>query len=88
MKFNHRTTTIVREPIQIGFDILHLPKTQLIYRGSTYNYIPPRTVISREDRSGWPTVTLIYRGTAYQRKIQPPKPYRKPRAINWRWQFS
>jgi hypothetical protein len=33
----------------------------------------------------WPTVTLIYRGVTHERKIQPLKPYQKPRAINWRW---
>jgi formylglycine-generating enzyme required for sulfatase activity len=34
-----------------------------------------------------PTVTLICRGNTYERKLQPPKPYQKPHAINWRWQL-
>jgi hypothetical protein len=89
MKLNQRTTTTtVCEPLQLSSDTLNHPKTQLIYRGNTYNYTPPLMAICTEDKTDWPTVTLTYRGTSYERKIQPPKPYRKPRAINWRWQFS
>lgn len=38
--------------------------------------------------SASPTVALIYRGNTYERKLSTPKPYQKPRAINWRWQHS
>jgi hypothetical protein len=89
MNFNQRTTaTAVREPTQFGFNTLNPPKTQLVYRGNTYNYTPPLRVICTADRTNWPTVTLTYRGTTYERKIQPARAYRKPRAINWRWQLS
>jgi Domain of unknown function (DUF4278) len=60
-------------------------KITLIYRGNRIDYVPP-PVLPEEDKTDWPTVTLIYRGNKIQRKIKPPQPYVKPRAINWRWQ--
>jgi hypothetical protein len=32
-------------------------------------------------------VTLICRGNTYPRQMQSPQLYRKPLAINWRWQL-
>jgi hypothetical protein len=64
------------------------PKIKLIYRGNTFEHTPYPEIILDEDEADWPTVTLIYRGVTYERKLQPPKPYQKPRAINWRWQFD
>lgn len=60
---------------------------KLIYRGNTFDYIPRPVVVSAEEQTDWQTVTLIYRGNTYERKLPPPKPYQKPHAINWRWQY-
>jgi hypothetical protein len=75
-------------PTQSGSDPTDRPKFKLIYRGNTYDYTPHPVVVSEEDKTDWPTVTLIYRGNTYERKLPPPNPYQKPRAINWRWQFE
>ncbi len=59
---------------------------KLIYRGNIfYRDAQPimSTKINELDR---PTVTLIYRENTYERRLKPPKPYQKPRIINWRWQ--
>jgi len=73
-------------PIQLVSDSTDQPKIQLIYRGNTLDYTPRPVVVSEEVETDGPTVTLIYRGNTYERKLQPLKPYQKPRAINWRWQ--
>jgi hypothetical protein len=53
---------------------------QLIYRGNQYN--PSHQVESPK------TVQLIYRGVTYTRTPAPLSAYRKPQAINWRYQVS
>jgi Domain of unknown function (DUF4278) len=75
-------------PTQIDSNITNQPKIKLIYRGNTFDYIPRPEIVSEENETDLPTVTLIYRGNTYVRKLHPPKPYQKPRAINWRWQFK
>lgn len=75
----------VPAPIQLASDST-AHQMKLIYRGNTFYYIPRPVVVSgkveTEDES---TVTLIYRGNTYERKLKPLKPYQEPRAINWRW---
>jgi hypothetical protein len=78
----------VPAPIQLGSDSTAQPKIKLIYRGNTFDYTPRPVVVSEEVETDGPTVTLIYRANTYDRKLQPPKPYQKPRAINWRWKFA
>ena len=78
----------VPAPIQLGSDSTERLKIKLIYRGNTFDYTPRPVVVSEEVERDGPTVTLIYRGNTYERKLQPPKPYQKPRAINWRWKLS
>jgi hypothetical protein len=63
-------------------------KIRLFYRGNIFDYAPPARVEPEESAVDWPIATLSYRGQSYTRKIKPPQPYQKPRAINWRWQFS
>jgi hypothetical protein len=85
MKLTYRGISYeVSAPVQLSSDSTEQPKIKLIYRGNTIDYVPP--VVVSVDKTDWPTATLIYRGNTYQRKIQPPQPYQKPRAINWRWQ--
>jgi hypothetical protein len=78
----------VPAPSQPSSDAIDQPKIKLFYRGNTFDYIPRPKVVSEIDKTDWPTATLIYRGNTYQRKIQPPQPYQKPREINWRWQWA
>jgi Domain of unknown function (DUF4278) len=86
MKLTYRGNSYeVPDPIQLDSDSSEQPKIKLIYRGNTIDYVP-HPVVPEEDKTDWPTVTLIYRGNTFQRKIRPPQPYQKPRAINWRWQ--
>jgi hypothetical protein len=64
------------------------PKTvKLIYRGVTLD----RTVVpvspAAVSMTGNP-IQLIYRGVAYTRPATPAPEYRKPRAINWRYQAA
>jgi hypothetical protein len=73
---------------QPSLDSTAQPKSKLFYRGNTFDYIPRPVMISEEDEADCPIVTLCYRGTTYERKIKPPTPYQKPRAINWRWKFE
>ncbi len=88
MKFTSRSKAYeIYAPIEPGCDSTERPKIKLIYNGNTFDYIP-RPVVSQEDRADWQTVTLIYRGNTFERKLPPSKPYQKPRAINWRWQFG
>jgi hypothetical protein len=89
MKLTYRGTSYeVLAPTQPSLDSTDQPKIKLFYRGNTFDYIPRSAMISEEDEADWPIVTLCYRGTTYERKIKPPMPYQKPRAINWRWQFQ
>jgi hypothetical protein len=74
-------------PVQPSPDSIDQP-IKLFYRGNTFDYIPRPEMTSEKDEADLPTVTLIYRGNTYVRKLHPPKPYQKPRAINWRWQFD
>jgi Domain of unknown function (DUF4278) len=87
MKLAYRGNSYeVFAPAPIGSASPDQPKNKLICRGNTFHYSPRPEVVSEGDKTDWATITLIYRGNAYQRKIQPPQPYQKPRAINWRWQ--
>jgi hypothetical protein len=89
MNLTYRGTSYeVPAPTQPSLESTDQPKIKLIYRGNTFDYIPRPAMISEEDETDWPIVTLRYRGTTYERKIKPPAPYQKPRAINWRWQFQ
>jgi Domain of unknown function (DUF4278) len=86
MKLNYCGNSYdVPAPSQPSSDAIDKPKIKLFYRGNTFDYIPRPEVVAEED---WPTVTLMYRGVTYKRKIQPPKLYQKPRAVNWRWQWT
>jgi hypothetical protein len=76
------------DPVQPIFASIDQPKIKLFYRGNTFDYTPPPEVVSEQDESDWPTIVLRYRGVTYLRKLQPPKPYQKPRAINWRWKYE
>jgi hypothetical protein len=75
-------------PTQLNSDSIDQPTIKLFYRGNTFDYIPRPEITPEEDEADLPTVTLIYRGNTFARKLHPPKPYQKPRAINWRWQFD
>lgn len=74
-------------PIQLDSDASNQSSLKLIYRGHTYPYTPRPVVAPEAVKPSGSTVTLIYRGNTYERQIQSPKPYRKPRAINWRYQI-
>jgi hypothetical protein len=67
-------------------DCKHQHSFRLIYRGEIFDYTPPIKKIDRTDRSNWQVVILICKGHLYERKLPPPQPYQKPRALNWRWQ--
>ncbi len=67
---------------QLDYGSKDRPKIKLIYRGNIFDYTPRPVVVSEEDETDAPTVTLIYRGNTYELKLQPPKSYQKPRAIN------
>lgn len=87
MKLTYRGNPYeVPAPVQLSSNSTEQPKIKLIYRGNTIDYVPPPAV--EVDNTDWVTITLTYRGNTYQRKIQPPSSYQKPRAINWRWQIS
>jgi hypothetical protein len=89
MKLTYRSNSYeLPTSTELGSDSTDQPKIKLIYRGSTYDYTPPPMVVSEEVETDGPTVTLIYRGNTYERKLKPPKPYQKPRAINWRWKLD
>lgn len=74
-------------PASIEPGFAEQPK-KLIYRAQTFDYIPRHVVGYPKNLTDCPTVTLIYLGNTYKRKIPFPKPYQKPRAINWRWQYE
>ena len=90
MKLNSRRKTYkIPAPINHGSNSTEQPKIKLTYNGNAFDYIPrPPVIVSENDTTDWPTVTLIYRGNVFERKLPPPKPYQKPRAINWRWRFE
>jgi hypothetical protein len=71
----------------LGYACKDNAQLKLIYRGEMCNYTPRPVVASEAVKSDGTTVTLIYRGNTYERKLHPPKAYQKPRAINWRYQF-
>jgi hypothetical protein len=85
---NHIASNERSAPVQPSTDSIDQPTIKLFYRGNTFDYIPRPEIVSEEDEADLPTVALIYRGNTYVRKLHPPKPYQKPRAINWRWQFD
>jgi hypothetical protein len=74
-------------PIKLSSNATKQPKIKLIYNGKTFDD-NPRPVVSKEGKTDWKTVTLVYRANIFERKLPPPKPYQKPRAINWRWRFE
>jgi hypothetical protein len=67
---------------------------QLIYRAQIFEYTPrPPMQSSRKPcalnhtvKDG--AVKLIYRAQAFEYTPPPIQPYRKPRAINWRFQMA
>lgn len=86
--FQMDNSTKVPASLQPNSDSIEQPKLKLIYRGNAFDYIPRPTLASKEDRKDGKTVTLIYRGNTFERQIPSPKPYQKPRAINWRWKYE
>lgn len=56
--------------IQPDFNSMEQSKIKLIYRGNALDYIMRPVVISEKDKTDCPTVTLIYRGNSYERKLQ------------------
>jgi hypothetical protein len=76
-------------PIPIQLSIQQVRSTvKLIYRGEVfYGTRIPQVVMEESDQEG-ETIELIYHGHTYQRKLSPPQPYQKPRALNWRWQTN
>jgi hypothetical protein len=75
-------------PTPIQFESKHQDRSnvKLIYRGEVfYGTRRPEVVMEEVDQEG-KTIDLIYHGHTYQRKLPPPQPYQKPRALNWRWQ--
>lgn len=68
---------------------------KLIYRAQTFECTPrPRPIqlnykpcsLSSTVNDG--AVKLIYRGQAFEYTPPPIQPYRKPRAMNWRFQMA
>ena len=72
--------------IQLGSDSTNQPIIKLIYRGHMYYAMICSVAVPKVVKTDEKTVTLIYRGNTYERKIPSPKPYKNPRAINWRYQ--
>jgi hypothetical protein len=84
MSTNFSTQSITTPVMPANTTTIDRPKIRL--RGSIYVY-SPRPIVTTEDKGiEGATVTLIYRGNTYERKLQFPKPYQQPRALNWRWQ--
>ncbi len=95
MKLTYRGQTYeAPAPVQLAPAAADQPQMKLIYRGHTCDYTPRLAVVPEasvkkgetESEIRGETVTLTYRGQIYQRNLQIPSPYQKPRAINWRWQ--
>jgi hypothetical protein len=61
---------------------------KLIYRGQAYYYYPRSVETSGNLEADQTNVTLIYRGTTYERQIQTFKPDRISSTFNWNWQFK
>jgi hypothetical protein len=57
--------------VNSGSKTTELPKIRL--RGSIFYYTPRPQFIPQVDRTAWPTIELIYRGSIYQRQIKPLK---------------
>jgi hypothetical protein len=71
MKLTYRGTSYdVPDPGQPRSNSRDLIKSKLIYRGIRFDYIPYPPIISEADQTHLPTVTLSYRGIAYQRKAK------------------
>jgi hypothetical protein len=68
-------------------DSIEQPRIKLIYRGNIFYYTPCLPVFPEKLVADGEIVTLIYRGSTYQRRLSSDQPYQKPRAINWRWQL-
>jgi Domain of unknown function (DUF4278) len=62
-------------------------KVRLMYRGHTYG-VEPLPQLSPQVAGDPQTVTLTYRGQAYQCQIPQVKHIQRPRAINWWRQFD
>jgi hypothetical protein len=60
----------VPDPSQPRSNSRDLIKSKLIYRGIQFDYIPYPPVIPAVDQTHLPTLTLSYRGIAYQRKAE------------------
>ncbi len=60
----------VPAPILVDSNSTTQPKIKLIYRGNTFDYTPRPVVISEEIKTDCSTVTLIYRGKIYERKLR------------------
>ncbi len=73
-----RNSYKVQPSTQLGSDSKNSSKVKLIYRGVKIDYIPPPVNIFEEDTTDWDSVTLIYRGNTYERKVRPLKSYQKP----------
>ena len=63
---------------------------QLMYRGHKFEYKPQPMPLScdlpqEKDRKA---VKLIYRGYEVHHMPPAPQPYRKPRAMNWRFEIA
>jgi Domain of unknown function (DUF4278) len=71
-------------------DVKNAPQSKitLIYRGNTFEYEPKAISEPEPALVDAPTVTLYYRGHAYERQLRAPKPYEQPKAMNWRWKVS
>jgi hypothetical protein len=79
------TPSGVPTPIQFKSNHQARSKVKLIYRGEVFYAIRTPQVVEEVEQEG-KTIELIYHGHTYQRKLAPPQPYQKPRALNWRWQ--
>lgn len=71
--------------IQLGSNSTNQPKIKLIYRGHTYYSTPRPVVVSDAVTTDSSTVTLMYRGNTYKRKVPFLKSYQQLRATNWRY---
>ena len=87
MKLTDRGNTYkALTPVQPGIDSTDRLKIKLTYRGHTYSAKPRSVMVSEAVEVGRKTVTLIYRGKTYDRKLPLPKLDQQPYAINWRYQ--
>ncbi len=83
MSTNFSAKSITTPVMPANTKTIDQPKIRL--RGSVFVY-SPKPIITTEDKGiEGSTITLIYRGNTYERKLQFPKSYQQPRALNWRW---